>query len=152
MTDSDDSDYNVEEYVIPDTVRRTYNNEDFLSNDEDESNSSGSEDGEDPEAEPAQDIQNSQCKLANGSTTKDVIEQEDPEDEPTRTNSRFILYVTNLSSETTRTMLEDFFADAGQVKSIRIPKVRLGSFAFVEMKDFEGFKVKARDIFNCLIN
>lgn len=141
MTDSDDSDYNVEEYVIPDTVRRTYNNEDLLSEDEEESNSSGSE--EEGNNEPEQDIQNSHCKITNGNGAKSSSDQDEPADEPVRTNSRYILYVTNLTSETTRTMLEDFFADAGQVKSIRIPKVRLGSFAFVEMKDVDGFKVRS---------
>ena len=145
MTDSDDSEYNVEEYVIPDTIRRTYNNEDVISDGDDTSNSSKSDQEENNEEPEQQDIQNSQCKVplvANGNGTKSSSDQEELEDEPVRANSRYILYVTNLSSETTRTMLEDFFADAGQVKSIRIPKVRLGSFAFVEMKDFEGFKVR----------
>ncbi|XP_070493013.1 nucleolin-like [Chironomus tepperi] len=62
------------------------------------------------------------------------------EEEPVRTNNRFILYVSNLSSETTKTMLEAFFADCGALKSVRIPKKRLSHFAFVEMQDFEGFK------------
>ncbi|CAG9802152.1 unnamed protein product [Chironomus riparius] len=62
------------------------------------------------------------------------------EEEPVRTNNRFILYVSNLSSETTKTMLEAFFADCGPLKSVRIPKKRLSRFAFVEMIEFEGYK------------
>lgn len=141
MSDSDDSEYNVEEYVIPDTIRRTYDNEDLLSDDDQESKTSGSEQEENDEAE--KDIKNPQCKITNGNGVNKSEDEDDSTEEPVRPNSRYILYVTNLSSETTRTMLEDFFADAGQVKSIRIPKVRLGSYAFVEMKDFEGFKVRS---------
>lgn len=146
MSDSDSSDYNVEDYVKPDTVRRTYNNEDLLSDHEDESAASQSESEGNSDAE----IKNPQCIVKNGDnddndedeTAKPVSTMTARPSEPPRANNRFILYVTNLSSETTRTMLEDFFADAGPVKSIRIPKVRLGNFAFVEMKDHEGFKVK----------
>lgn len=143
MSDSDSSDYNVEDYVKPDTVRRTYNNEDLLSDHEDESAASQSESEGNSDAE----IKKPQCIVKNGDddeeeTEKPVSTMTARPSEPPRANNRFILYVTNLSPETTRTMLEDFFADAGPVKSIRIPKVRLGNFAFVEMKDHEGFKVK----------
>lgn len=141
MTDSEDSDYNVEEYVIPDTIRRTYNNEDLLSDEEQETGSSESE--QEGNEEPEQDVTNSYCKLANGNGEISSSNQEEVVDEPVRPNSRYILYVTNLTSETTKSMLEDFFSDAGEVKAIRIPKVRLGSFAFVEMKEFEGFKVRS---------
>lgn len=145
MSDSDDSDYNVEEFVTPDTIRRTYNNEDLLSDDSDESGSSKSE----SEGNSDSEVKNQQCKLKNGANEDEANEQDQPvstmrsrSSEEPRTNSRFILYCTNLSATTTRSMLEDFFADAGPVKSIRIPKVRLGNFAFVEMKDVDGFKVR----------
>lgn len=145
MSDSDSSDYNVEDYVKPETVRHTYNNEDVISDEE--------EDGSDSEAsaksgsESDSEVKNPQCKL-NGSEVTNGKDEEKPAKPrkasalgPEKSNSRFILYVTNLSGETTRTMLEDFFGDAGEIKSIRIPKVRLGNFAFVEMKDFDGYKV-----------
>lgn len=151
MSDSDDSDYNVEDFVTPDTIRRTYNNEDLLSDDADESDSSKSE----SEGNSDSEAKNQQCKLKNGDNQEEANEEDKPvstmrsrpSEEP-RTNSRFILYCTNLSATTTRSMLEDFFADAGQVKSIRIPKVRLGNFAFVEMKDVDGFKVRLFLIFS----
>lgn len=54
---------------------------------------------------------------------------------------RFVLYVTNLNYSTTREELTDFFAAAGQVKSVRVPKVRRSAFAFIEMSDIDGFKV-----------
>lgn len=54
---------------------------------------------------------------------------------------RFVLYVTNLNYSTTRDKLQEFFEVAGDVKSVRIPKVRKNAFAFVEMSDLGGFKV-----------
>lgn len=54
---------------------------------------------------------------------------------------RFVLYVTNLNYSTTREALTEFFEAAGQVKSVRVPKVRRSAFAFVEMSDIDGFKV-----------
>lgn len=54
---------------------------------------------------------------------------------------RFVLYVTNLSYSTTRESLMEFFSAAGEVKSIRIPKVRRSAFAFIEMNDIKGFTV-----------
>jgi nucleolar protein 6 len=149
MSDSD-SDYDVELYVKPDTIRRTYNNEDAISDNEaeseHESDNSEAKEGEESDAE----IKTPSCKLSNGTngfTETDISEPSpvkqptQPIDEPVKTNSRYILYVTNLTVEITRTMLEDFFGDAGEVKSIRIPKVRMGCYAFVEMKDIEGYKV-----------
>ncbi|CRK91282.1 CLUMA_CG004960, isoform A [Clunio marinus] len=136
---SDDSDYNVEEYIKPDIIRHTYNNEDLISDHEQESDSS--HDSSDKET----DVKTDEEENANSIQEHEVNSSKITSDKrkevaSTRTNSRFILYVTNLSGETTRSMLEDFFGDAGQIKSIRIPKVRLGNFAFVEMTDIEGFK------------
>lgn len=54
---------------------------------------------------------------------------------------RFVLYVTNINYSTTREALTEFFSVAGDVKSVRVPKVRRSAFAFVEMSDINGFKV-----------
>lgn len=54
---------------------------------------------------------------------------------------RFVIYITNLNYSTTRETLTEFFEAAGQVKSVRVPKVRRSAFAFVEMSDISGFKV-----------
>lgn len=54
--------------------------------------------------------------------------------------NRYVLYVTNLSFETTKEVLESVFGAKGTVKSIRIPKKRRGGFAFVEMADKESFQ------------
>lgn len=54
---------------------------------------------------------------------------------------RFVLYVTNLNYDTTKFKLEEFFAAAGAVKSVRVPKTRKSAFAFIEMADLNGFKV-----------
>lgn len=56
-------------------------------------------------------------------------------------SNRYVLYVTNLNYETSKTKLEEFFSNAGEVKSVRIPKTRKSAFAFVEMDDIDGFKV-----------
>lgn len=55
---------------------------------------------------------------------------------------RFVLYVTNLSYETTKPKLTKLFSTAGAVKSVRIPKTRKNAFAFIEMQDIHGFKVR----------
>lgn len=150
MSESD-SDYDVEEFIKPDTIRRTYNNEDQLSEPEEESqDESDKSEGEKSEEDEAE-IKTQSCKLNNGTNGTNGFTESDVSEpvkvpppqssEPAKTNSRFILYVTNLTAEITRTILEDFFSDAGAVKSIRIPKIRMGCYAFVEMKDFEGYKV-----------
>lgn len=145
MSDSEDSDYIVSEHVEPDTVRTTYDNEDPISEKEEDDSSSDSEE----ENESDQEIPNEQCKLnGNGVKTeaapKEQPVRKKPVAEPVKSNSRFILYVTNLSGETTKSMLEDFFRDAGEIRAIRIPRVRLGCYAFVEMKELEGYKVSLK--------
>lgn len=54
---------------------------------------------------------------------------------------RYVLYVTNINYSTTREILAEFFSVAGDVKSVRVPKVRRSAFAFVEMSDINGFRV-----------
>lgn len=59
----------------------------------------------------------------------------------TTKKDRFVLYVTNLNYDTSKSKLEEFFSTAGAVRSVRVPKTRKNAFAFVEMGDLEGFKV-----------
>ena len=131
MSDSDDSDYVVEDFVQPETVRHTYTKEEDVISGSDEEQSGESEN---------EDVSSKNAQREGENVEEEKIEE--PEEEPPRPNSRFILYVTNLSGETTRSMIQDYFGDCGEIKSIRIPKVRLGCYAFVEMKDFSGFKVR----------
>lgn len=131
-SDSENSDYVVEEYIKPLVIRNTYDKKDLISDGEHDSDSNSDEE-DDEETEENTETNgegkiNEQCKI-------------DVQDEPAKANSRYILYVTNLSSETTREKLMDLFFDCGKVKGIRVPKVRLGKFAFVEMADVEGFNV-----------
>lgn len=141
MVDSYDSDYKVEDYVLPDTVRHTSNSKDLISNDEEESSSSETE--MEGINRPRQNVSTTDRQLNNGNGTNEDSDLQGIEENPPRANNRYILYVTNLATETSKMILEDFFKDAGDVRSIRIPKVRLGCYAFVEMADFSGFKVSS---------
>ena len=134
-SDSENSDYVVEEYIKPLVIRNTYDKKDLISDGEHDSNSDDSDEEDDDDEETEENTETNgegkvaeQCKIP-------------VQNEPAKANSRYILYVTNLSSETTREKLMDLFFDCGKVKGIRVPKVRLGKFAFVEMADEEGFKV-----------
>lgn len=155
--------YDVEEYIKPNVKRNTYDKSDdhYISEQDEVSEKSESE------LESEEEIDDSGYKkLNNGEKSEDIgdlkefpkqqkgaqkevkkkpserhSKQAQPED-PVRTSSRLILHVSNLSDETSKQMLESFFGDAGEVKSVRIPKKkRLNVFAFVEMKDIEGYKV-----------
>lgn len=66
-------------------------------------------------------------------------------------STRLVMYVTNLSFDTTKDMLESHFSDAGIVKSVRIPKKRKSGFAFVEMEDADSFQ-KAFSLHNTMLN
>lgn len=66
-------------------------------------------------------------------------------------STRLVMYVTNLSFDTTKDMLESHFSDAGSVKSVRIPKKRKSGFAFVEMEDADSFQ-KAFSLHNTMLN
>lgn len=55
-------------------------------------------------------------------------------------SNRYVLYVTNLNFETSKSALMDHFREKGEVRSIRIPKKRRGGYAFVEMSDLEGYR------------
>lgn len=62
--------------------------------------------------------------------------------------NRFVLYVTNLNFGTSKERLTEYFSTSGAVKTVRIPKKRKGGFAFVEMSDIDGFRVR---FLNCLL-
>ena len=93
--DSDTSDYNVEDYIKPEVVRRTYNkNDDDLI--------SGSNDESDSENEEQEELIN--CTSAtNGKPEAAVVPavtnepESDDADEIARTNSRFILHISNIN-------------------------------------------------------
>ncbi|KAG5681522.1 hypothetical protein PVAND_010948 [Polypedilum vanderplanki] len=139
MGESDDSDYNVEEYITPTITRHTYNKTDdsYLSDEGDfkESSESENEDSDEVNLEIE-----TQCKLPKVDRNLEKKEGKVENNEPIKTNNRFILYVSNLPPETSKQMLETLFMDCGKIKSVRIPKKRLGNFAFVEMFDIEGLK------------
>jgi len=65
--------------------------------------------------------------------------------------NRYVLYVTNLSFETTKEELKSHFSKVGEVRAIRIPKSRKGNFAFVEMKDIIALQ-KALMLHNSMLN
>lgn len=54
--------------------------------------------------------------------------------------NRYVLYVTNLDFDTSKTDLLEHFSKIGSVRTVRIPKNRRGGFAFVEMDDLEGYQ------------
>lgn len=132
ISSSEDSDYNVEQYFKPTVKRSTYsNNDSYLSEGTD------SEPDQNESEEEVLDIK----EQIKGESQCVVKESTNHDSEQPRSTNRLIIYVSNLSQDTTRSMLEAFFSDAGPIKSVRIPKKRLSNFAFVEMKDMDGFKV-----------
>uniref|UniRef100_A0A1I8NL99 RRM domain-containing protein n=1 Tax=Stomoxys calcitrans TaxID=35570 RepID=A0A1I8NL99_STOCA len=180
MADSD-SDYNVDDFVKPDVIRKPINDDsaDLLGNfddvkrkeildgtyedkmasdddrlsgeegettDDEETNTEDSDDemeGVD-DNKPNTEDDNAAATPTAGyvnpfgkkSLTKDQLAQ--LMKGAAKTN-RYVLYVTNLNFETTKSDLEEHFSEAGSVRSIRIPKKRNGGFAFVEMNDLESF-------------
>jgi nucleolar protein 6 len=137
MSDSD-SDYNVEEYIKPEVIRHTYNNDDPISDLENSDNQESLSENEDGISDKLK------CSKTNNDEEKDVGENIE---EPVRTNSRNILHVSNLEFGTTKEDLYEVFKEAGDMKGIRVPKGRKG-FAFVEMKNEEGLKVRKFFAFN----
>lgn len=130
MSDSDE--YIVEHYFKPTIKHTTYdrNDDTYLepeqsSEMEDECSESGEE-----IVDIKEHMDDSQC----------VVQEKTKQVEEPVVRSRFILYISNLSKDTTRASLENIFSGAGLIKSVRIPKKRLSNFAFVEMKDIEGYR------------
>lgn len=150
-----DDEYIVDEYIKPTVKRNTYDKSDdhYISEQDEGSESENKSESDD-------EVDDSEYKKSNGNPEeseaapkvskerkefkKKIISNESTKQlvEPVRSSCRLIIHVSNLSEETTKSMLEDFFSDAGLIKSVRIPKKRgTNNFAFVEMKDMEGFKV-----------
>ena len=136
MSDSD-SDYDVEQYLKPTVKRTTHEEEDdsYLS----ESDPKLSD--EEHTDEEHTDRLKEHCIIPKKEQPTNIENHNDDndDDDVQRSNNRFILHVSNISNEISKTVLEDFFIDAGEIKSVRIPRKR--SFAFVEMSDIEGYKV-----------
>ncbi|KAH8283492.1 hypothetical protein KR018_004145 [Drosophila ironensis] len=167
MASDSGSDYEVEAFIKPKRVRKSVNDDsaDLLGNfddqkrkeifegtyvdkddgrnpsdpeeseDEAEAPSGGEEDGS--EAAGSGSEAESEEAPGNGQITSDQLSS--LLRGASKTN-RHVLYVTNLSFESTKDDLENHFAAAGTVKSIRIPKKRRGGFAFVEMADLASFQ------------
>lgn len=173
-SDSSDSEYNVDLYFNPTVKRTTYNNDDdaylsehgdFDESDEEnkkqetDSENEGKEGGTDEnESEGMEITEESQCILNKkskqtinqGAQKKEEIEEN--EEEPIRTNNRFILHVSNLSETISKQMLEIFFSEAGDLKSVRMPRNR--KIAFIEFKNLISLKVNFCKIFfkKCLVS
>ncbi|TMW54526.1 hypothetical protein DOY81_000320, partial [Sarcophaga bullata] len=167
---SSDSDYCVEEFVKPDKIRQPINDdsadllgnfddakrkeimdgtyEDKTKSDDDEASIEVEEEQESTEDEEISD----ENKAVGGIVKSKDDDTSAPEKgglsksqlEQLRKGAakinRYVLYVTNLSFETTKGDLEDLFSTKGSVKSVRIPKQRKGGFAFVEMNDLDSFQ------------
>lgn len=157
MSDSD-SDYLVEEYLTPtNIVAPLLNNEDgdILGNFDDEKlkDRDRGSDEENSESD-AENIVYDKIRLFESNQDRIVKEKETNTKDPKQISddqlkkllhgsskiNRFVLYVTNLTRETTKEHLQDFFSTAGAIKSVRIPKTRASNFAFVEMKDHQSFQ------------
>lgn len=121
--DEEVKDYSDESENEAQTNRTSALNDDGESNDEDDD-----EDMDDDEETP------------NVPTTKLTTEQLASLMRGASKANRFVLYVTNLNFETVKENLEDYFSQAGEVKSVRIPKKRRGGFAFVEMANIDGYQ------------
>lgn len=176
MTERDDSDYVVEEYIRPKTCSVPLRNDesaDLLGNFDDskrknieiddENNSDADEDDDDHEQDDSDEsVDDRQMEVVDsrGSSTASSVQKSKSKKSSkeydgkisqdqiaallrgsTKSN-RFVLYVTNLNFGTSKERLTEYFSTSGNVKSVRIPKKRKGGFAFVEMADVDGFKVR----------
>lgn len=171
MTDSDDSDYLVEQFIRPTTCSVPLRNDesaDLLGNFDDSKRNgdNNSDDGRPEEFSENGDSQDdsdesegdNQMDAANStdSSSRKIKSKKSPmeydgtirQDQITSLlrgstkSNRFVLYVTNLNFGTSKERLTEYFSTSGNVKAVRIPKKRKGGFAFVEMSDVDGFKVQ----------
>lgn len=175
MTDSDDSDYVVEQYIRPKTCSVPLRNDesaDLLGNFDDskrknieidnENNSDCggdefSENGEgDSDEESEVDDETGVLSMRTVKSKKAVKEYDGKISQVqvasllrgSAKSNRFVLYVTNLNFGTSKERLTEYFSTSGNVKAVRIPKKRKGGFAFIEMSDVDGFKVNGRSVFD----
>lgn len=167
MSESDDSDYVVEQYIRPTTCsvplrndesadllgnfddsKRKNNEIDGDDNSDDEILENGEGDSDESEVDNEMEVTNSTDSRKDRSK-KSVKEYDGKISQDQITSllrgstkaNRFVLYVTNLNFGTSKERLTEYFSTSGNVKSVRIPKKRKGGFAFVEMSDVDGFKV-----------
>lgn len=163
LSDSDDEAYIVEDFVRPDKIRRSVNDDsaDILGNFDDEKRKAivdnsyyeESMDTEEDEDEEEEEEKENGDQNLDASTDKQHEEHLKPvkKNELSETQlqqllrgtakpNRYVLYVTNLNFETTKKDLMEHFGVKGEVRSIRIPKKRRGGFAFVEMSSLEGYR------------
>ncbi|KAL9921266.1 uncharacterized protein ACN427_002380 [Glossina fuscipes fuscipes] len=181
MDCSDDSDYNVDEYVKPDRIREPVNDDtaDLLGNFDDQKrreitdgiyNSRESSDLDEnifdeyseknksqltSDAEEDAGIKeenvfsnehlptNASDVLCNSNRVASKLLSKEQLTQLMRGTSkanRYVLYVTNLDFDTSKTDLLEHFGKIGSVRTVRIPKNRRGGFAFVEMDDLEGYQ------------
>lgn len=129
--------------IMDGTYEEKNGSEDNLSSEDEETESEEQNDDRDADEEmkDQEETENSDIKdntpVGKGGLTKNQLEQ--LRKGAAKTN-RYVLYVTNMSFETTKGDLEDLFMTKGSVRSVRIPKQRRGGFAFVEMNDLESFQ------------
>lgn len=162
MTESDDSDYVVEQYIRPQTCSVPLTNDesgDLLGNFDDskrknneidgaENDDEGPDQDDSEESEDDSEIDSSVHKVKSEKSLKEY-DGKISQDQMTSLlrgsakSDRFVLYVTNLNFGTSKERLTEYFSTSGNVKAVRIPKKRKGGFAFVEMSDVDGFKVYA---------
>lgn len=173
MSESDDSDYFVEQYIRPKTCSVPLVNDesaDLLGNFDDSKRKSAENDlDENSDDNPFADDQPSENGEDDSDESQERLGQTSDRKEKTKKSSktydgkigqdqiasllrgcsksnRFVLYVTNLNFGTSKERLTEYFSTSGSVKAVRIPKKRKGGFAFVEMADVDGFKVKLKII------
>ena len=89
--DSDSSDYHVEDFIVPETIRRTYNR-----NDDDLLSGSGDDFESDEEGNMVNCTNNEAEKTEETAPIVNEPESED-EEEVARTNNRFILHISNIN-------------------------------------------------------
>lgn len=174
MSESDDSDYIVEQYIRPTTCSVPLRNDesaDLLGNFDDSKrkdngidaeNNNSDRDGSDADGLSENgDEQDMTDESSNDNqivdpVTQKIKSQKSPKEydgkisqdqitsllRGSTKSNRFVLYVTNLNFGTSKERLIEYFSTSGAVKAVRIPKKRKGGFAFVEMSDVDGFKVK----------
>lgn len=151
-----DDDYVVEDFVKPDVVRKSINDDsaDILGNFDDEKRKSivdGSyyeelmeqqyqNENTDTDTENSAENENDEMETDNVANNQLSQEQIKQLLKGTAKSNRYVLYVTNLNFETSKDNLMEHFRTKGDVRSIRIPKKRRGGYAFVEMSDLEGYR------------
>lgn len=180
MSESDDSDYIVEQYIRPKTCSVPLVNDesaDLLGNFDDSKRNTAENDpdnnsnenpfaddeiranGEEDELQSKDESDESEVDETSGRKVKTkksskIYDGKISQDQiasllrGSSKSNRFVIYVTNLNFGTSKERLMEYFSTCGNVKCVRIPKKRKGGFAFVEMTDVDGFKVKLIYHFN----